>query len=96
MAKVKSAWLAAMVSWFVLSAFAADHRPMPPPRKVDMALLEFIGTWQTSDGRSVDPMTFARIDPGKLAAEKARREGKPLPGKTPPPGNYSDQRGPGA
>ncbi|MHB8425255.1 MAG: hypothetical protein ACYDB9_08900 [Gammaproteobacteria bacterium] len=94
---VKPAWLVAVVALFVLPVFAADNRPVsPPPPKVDTALLEFIGTWQTSDGRSVDPMTFARIDPGKLAAEKARREGKPLPSKTPPPVNYSDERGPGA
>jgi len=63
----------------IAPAFAATQRTPTPPPKADPALLEFLGSWQTSDGKWVDPMTFARIDPNKLAAEHARHTGKPLP-----------------
>jgi len=77
---------------FTIPVFAADQKPVPPPPKVDPSLLEFLGSWQGSDGVWVDPMTFARIDPGKLAEEEARRDGKPLPpAKEPPPNQASDR-----
>ncbi|MGB9428555.1 MAG: hypothetical protein WCC11_01545 [Gammaproteobacteria bacterium] len=76
---------------FSAPVFASQQKSVVPPPKADPALLEFLGSWQGADGKWVDPMTFARIDPDKLAAEHARREGKPLPpskdanaGKTPP------------
>ena len=79
------------------AAFAGTTKnaaPLPP--KADPALLEFLGSWQGSDGKWVDPMTFARIDPARLVAEHARHTGKPLtpakganPGNTPPGGDAS-------
>lgn len=63
----------------VAPAFAATQKTVSPPPKADPALLEFLGSWQTQDGKWVDPMTFARIDPGKLAAEHAHHTDKPLP-----------------
>lgn len=74
-----------------ISVFAADQKPVQPPPKVDPELLEFLGSWQGSDGMWVDPMTFARIDPGKLADDKTRPEGKPMPAvKQPPPKQAGD------
>lgn len=61
------------------AAYAKTPKPTAPPPKADPALLEFLGSWQASDGTWVDPMTFARIDPDKLAAEHASRNGKPVP-----------------
>ena len=61
------------------AAYAKTPKPAAPPPKADPALLEFLGSWQASDGTWVDPMTFATIDPDKLAAEHARHTGKPLP-----------------
>ena len=77
---VKHAWLIVTALVLTIPAFAGNPKSASPlPPKVDPALLEFIGSWQASDGQWVDPMTFARIDPSKLAEEKARREGKALP-----------------
>lgn len=94
---VKHACWLTVALLLIAPAFAGNEKPAtPPPPKADPALLEFLGSWQASDGQWVDPMTFARIDPAKLAAEHARREGKPLPSakdsnldKTPP----DDSRG---
>lgn len=78
------------------AVFAQAPKAATPPPKADPALLEFLGSWQTSDGKWVDPMTFARIDPEKLADEHARHTGKPVPptksgnpGNTPPGGDES-------
>lgn len=78
------------------AAFAHVPKTASPPPKADLALLEFLGSWQTSDGKWVDPMTFARIDPDKLTAEHARHSGKPVPpakaggpGSTPPASDES-------
>ena len=92
MAKFSALFLAALLGG--AAAFASAPKTAAPPPKADPALLEFLGSWQTSDGKWVDPMTFARIDPDKLAAEHARHTGKPLPpsksgnpGGTPPGGD---------
>ncbi|MGA9852940.1 MAG: hypothetical protein WBR15_08430 [Gammaproteobacteria bacterium] len=83
----KYAWLMVTALLCTVPVFAANPKPAtPPPPKADPALLEFLGSWQGADGKWVDPMTFASIDPDKLAAENARREGKPLPPKETPPG----------
>lgn len=59
----------------------ADTPPKTPtPAASDPELLEFLADWQGADGRWVDPMTFARIDPAKVAADEARHHGKtPVP-----------------
>ncbi|MDE2070091.1 MAG: hypothetical protein KGJ04_02350 [Gammaproteobacteria bacterium] len=78
MAKSAALLLAALLCGSV--AYAKTPKPAAsPPPKADPALLEFLGSWQASDGTWVDPMTFARIDPDKLAAEHARHTGKPVP-----------------
>jgi hypothetical protein len=83
---VRQLWLAIAILLCAAPVFAGEQKTVPPQPKVDPALLEFIGAWQASDGEWVDPMTFARIDPGKLTEEKARREGKTIPpAKQPPP-----------
>lgn len=90
MVKFSALLLAALLGG--ASVFA--QAPKTPLPKADPALLEFLGSWQTSDGKWVDPMTFARIDPDKLTAERTRHDGKPLPsskaaghpGNTPPGG----------
>lgn len=97
MAKFAVLYLAALLAG--AAAFAGPAKtaaPAAPPPKADPALLEFLGSWQGSDGKWVDPMTFARIDPARLVAEHARRTGKPLtppkganPGNTPPGGDES-------
>ncbi|MGH8377417.1 MAG: hypothetical protein ACRER7_00525 [Gammaproteobacteria bacterium] len=85
-----------MALLFTVSAFAADPQPVTPPsQKVDPALLEFLGSWQASDGQWVDPMTFARVDPNKLATEKARPEDKiPPPVKQAPPNLAGGEQSP--
>lgn len=56
----------------------ADTPKSPAPvTGPDPELMEFLADWQGADGRWVDPMTFARIDPAKVAADEARRRGKP-------------------
>jgi len=89
---VKQGWLVMTALLLAIPVFAADQKPVAPPPKADPALLEFLGSWRGSDGEWLDPMTFARIDPGKLAEEKARREGKPpVPAKQPPPKQAGDR-----
>lgn len=61
-------------------------------RKPDVALLEFLGTWEAKDGHWVDPMTFARIDPDKAVRDQARRQGK-LPLGTVKPENKPNGTG---
>ena len=58
----------------------ADTPKTPTPAaSTDPELVEFLADWQGADGRWVDPMTFARIDPAKVTDE-ARRHGKtPVP-----------------
>jgi hypothetical protein len=94
MAKIPTLLLTMLL--FVAPAFAATQKAAAPPPKADPALLEFLGSWQTSNGTWVDPMTFARIDPAKLAAEHARHAGKSFTpsksatsGGTPPGGEES-------
>lgn len=58
---------------------ASKPLPLPHPntfQRPDPVLLEFLGTWESQDGNWVDPMTFARIDPGKLKQDKARNDSK--------------------
>jgi len=87
----KHCWLLMAALLFATPAFAADQNPVQPPPKVDPELLEFLGSWQGSDGAWVDPMTFARIDPGKLAEDQMPHEGKPTPPvKEPPPTHAGD------
>lgn len=84
---VKFAWLVPAFMLAAAPALAVNRTPPKPPvtvQKPDPALLEFLGTWQSPDGRWVDPMTFARIDPDKTQQDKNRREGK-LPVTTKPP-----------
>lgn len=76
---VKSAVLLMAALLCGSAAYAKTPKPAAPPPKADPALLEFLGSWQSSDGTWVDPMTFARIDPEKLTAEHARQTGKPVP-----------------
>ncbi|MDE2091297.1 MAG: hypothetical protein KGJ08_05300 [Gammaproteobacteria bacterium] len=86
----KKAWLLTTALLMITPAFAADQKPVMPPQ-ADPELLEFLGSWQSSDGAWVDPMTFARIDPSKLAEDKVRHEGKPMPPvKEPPPNHAGD------
>ncbi len=88
---VKQGWLMTALL-FAIPVFAADQKPVAPPPKADPALLEFLGSWRGSDGAWLDPMTFARIDPGKLAEEKAPRGGKPpVPAKQPPSKQAGDR-----
>ncbi|MGH8306655.1 MAG: hypothetical protein ACRER0_00125 [Gammaproteobacteria bacterium] len=90
----KYTWLLVTALLFTVSVFAADPQPVTsPPQKVDPALLEFLGSWQTNDGQWVDPMTFARVDPDKLAKEKAHPENKTSPpAKQVPPNLASEER----
>lgn len=68
-----------------LPAFAAGSKLVVPaphiaklsPVKVDPAVLEFIGTWQTSDGQLVDPMMFASINLVQLQALPEQLREKP-------------------
>lgn len=53
---------------------AAPAAPVPLP---DDQLLEFLADWQGADGQWVDPMTFASIDPAKVAAGKTKIPQKP-------------------
>jgi hypothetical protein len=55
------------------------HADSPPLAASDAKVLDFMADWQGDDGRWVDPMTFARIDPAKVKADDARRHGKPMP-----------------
>ena len=64
---------------------------VPPPASTptpsaaaptDADALEFLADWQGDDGQWVDPMTFMRIDPAKVAAGESRHRSK-LP-TTPP------------
>lgn len=84
---VKQAGLLMMALLLSAPAFAGHPESVPPAPKADPALLEFIGSWQSSDGKWVDPMTFVRVNPEKLAGEKSRRAGTPAPAsaKLPPP-----------
>lgn len=59
------------------------HVPPPAPTRApaataptDADALEFLADWQGDDGQWVDPMTFTRIDPAKVATGDARRRGK--------------------
>ncbi len=52
--------------------------PAAKQAAVDPELLEFLADWQAPDGSWVDPMTFARIDPAKLAKPSK-------PASAPPP-----------
>ena len=74
---VRHAWLAAAVLLCAFPAFAGNEKAAPPPPKADPALLEFLGSWQGTDGQWVDPMTFASIDPSKVKEATAQRDGKP-------------------
>lgn len=65
---------------------------LPPPATTrapaasaptDADALEFLADWQGDDGQWVDPMTFTRIDPAKVAAADSRRRDKAP--ATPPP-----------
>lgn len=58
----------------------ADSPKTPTPAAApDPELVEFLADWQGADGRWVDPMTFARIDPARVTDE-ARHHGKiPVP-----------------
>jgi hypothetical protein len=74
----------------LLLAFTTAALPLmadvPPPAAstpapaaavpTDADALEFLADWQGDDGQWVDPMTFMRIDPAKVAAEDSRRHGK--------------------
>lgn len=80
---------------FTTPAFAADQKTVQPPPKVDPELLEYLGSWEGSDGAWIDPMTFARIDPSKLTQDKTRQEGKaPAPAKQPPPNQDGGEQSP--
>lgn len=84
----------------LLLALSAVALPLwadvPPPASTrapvatvptDADALEFLADWQGDDGQWVDPMTFTRIDPTKVAADDSRRHGKmPL---TPPAASTS-------
>ncbi|HLW73703.1 MAG TPA: hypothetical protein VKT74_01390 [Gammaproteobacteria bacterium] len=50
--------------------------PAAPPPPADADVLDFLADWQGDDGQWVDPMTFMRIDPAKVAADESRRHGK--------------------
>jgi Spy/CpxP family protein refolding chaperone len=96
MAKFSALSLAALLCCNAAAFAVTAKTAAPPPPKADPALLEFLGSWQSSDGKWVDPMTFARFDPARQAAEHARHAGKPLtppkgpnPGGTPPGGDES-------
>jgi hypothetical protein len=86
----KRGWLLIIVLLVSNPGLAAEQKKPVKPSKPDPALLEFLGSWQGSDGSWVDPMTFARIDPGKLAADKNHHEGKPLPAAKEPPPRHAD------
>ncbi|MGH8283265.1 MAG: hypothetical protein ACRESE_05410 [Gammaproteobacteria bacterium] len=87
-------WLLAIALLFTASAYTANPKPVsPPPQKVDPELLEFLGSWQASDGQWVDPLTFARVDPNKLTEDKAHPENKTSPpAKQAPPNLASEER----
>lgn len=79
--------------------FAAPNAAAKHPvsaRKPDAALLEFLGAWEAKDGRWVDPMTFARINPAKAVLDQARRQGKLPLGDGKPGSKGSDTGGNGA
>ena len=46
--------------------------PAAPALVADDQLLEFLADWQGTDGNWVDPMTFASVDPAKVAAAKTK------------------------
>ena len=92
---VRHAWLAAVLLLCAFPAFAGGEKAAPPPPKADPALLEFLGSWQGTDGQWVDPMTFASIDPSKVKEASAQRDGKPSvpPAKANPPDKSADDDG---
>lgn len=68
------------LSCAALPLLADAPKTSTPAAGPDPELMEFLADWQGADGRWVDPMTFARIDPAKVAADEARRHGKtPVP-----------------
>jgi hypothetical protein len=92
MTMVKLVWLVPALALATAPALAAHKTPSKHPvaaQKPDPALLEFLGTWESPDGRWVDPMTFARIEPDKAQQDKARRDGK-LPAAAKPPSKGDD------
>jgi hypothetical protein len=84
----KFAWLVPALVLVAAPALAVDKSPPKKHAvvapKPDPALLEFLGTWESPDGRWVDPMTFARIDPDKTRQEKAKQDGKLPPSASKP------------
>lgn len=82
--------LARSILWLGLLAAAslpvhADTPKAPASLPPDPELLEFLADWQDADGKWIDPMTFADIDPAAVAARDARTRHKPLAPATPPP-----------
>ena len=70
--------LAALAVCFAvnLPALADSHPKAPAVSPPDPELLEFLVDWQDADGRWVDPLTFAQIDPAAVAAKDARLHNK--------------------
>jgi len=60
-----AALILANLPFMAIGKSAVKHTK-PAAHRPDPALLEFLGTWESSDGQWVDPMTFARINPGKV------------------------------
>jgi len=74
----------------VVPLLAAPPSPVakPVPVAPDDQLLEFLADWQGADGKWVDPLTFAAIDPAKLSAAKTAPPKKvPAPATHIAPGN---------
>ncbi|MDE2234456.1 MAG: hypothetical protein KGL13_01885 [Gammaproteobacteria bacterium] len=81
----KSVWMLMLGLLWAAGVYAADHKPAAPVPKVDPELLEFLGSWQGSDGGGVDPMMFARIDPKNISRNKTQKPAKPVPSVKQPP-----------
>lgn len=59
--------------------------PAAPAQLPDDQLLEFLADWQGPDGNWLDPMTFASVDPAKVAAAKTK-----TPQKAPAPVTHAN------
>lgn len=64
-----------MMSVLLVAPLVAAAPPVaePPP---DMDFLEFLGSWQTRDGRWVDPLQVEDLPPGELEPESDNRQNR--------------------
>lgn len=81
--------LSVAITTAAATAAHAERPPAAPPAPVSAELLEFLGSFETSRGKAVDPLWF--LDDGKPAkaadsktAPEARMPGAATPAETKP------------